>query len=119
MLEDVVQGEQPAHGGFRGPGFAMAVVLDPEGAIERAGVDVANAGRPIGTVIGEPGFAGNAGLDQGYGDLIRALSADAVAVGELATREDAGVEADQGEPFGLAVRPAEAPEDRGPLVERG
>ena len=87
MFEDVVEREQPAHGDFRGRGLAVAVVLDPEGAIERAGVDVANTGRPIGTVIGEPGFAGNPGFDQGEGDLIRALATDAVAVGVLATRD--------------------------------
>ena len=119
MFEDVVEREQPAHGDFRGRGLAVAVVLDPEGAIERAGVDVANTGRPIGTVIGEPGFAGNPGFDQGEGDLIRALATDAVAVGALATREHAGVEADQGEPFGLALRPAEVPQARGSLGESG
>ena len=97
----------------------MAVVLDPEGAVERAGVDVADTGRPVGTAIGEPAFAGNPCFDQGDGDLVRALAADAVAVRVLATGEHARVEADQGQPFGLALRPAERVKGRGLLRERG
>ena len=119
VFEDVVEGEQPAHGDLRGRGLAVAVVLDPKRAVERAGVDVADTGRPIGTAIGKPGFAGNPGFDQRHGDLVRALSADAVEVGVLATGEHAGVEADEGEPFGLPLRPAEAAKGRGPLRERG
>ena len=119
VFEDVVEREEPTHGDFRGRGLAVAVVLDPEAAVERARVDVADTGRPIGTAIGESGFAGNPGFDQRHGDLVRALSTDAVAVGVLATGEHAGMEADEGEPFGLPLRPAQAAKGRGPLRERG
>ena len=119
MFEDAVEKKEPAHRDFRGRRFPVAVVLDPEGAVERAGVDVVDTGRPIGTAIGEPGSAGNACFDQGEGDLIRALAADAVTVGGLTTRKHAGVEADQGEPFGLALRPAEAAKVRRSLGKSG
>ena len=117
MLEDVVEGEQPAHGEFRGCAPAMAVVLDPEGAVERAGAGVANAGGPVAAPVRKPGFAGDAGLKKRPGESARGLFAEAVASLVLTPGEDPGVEADEGEPVGFALRPAEAAKSRGAFPE--
>ena len=117
VLEDVVEGEQPPYGDFRGRAPAMAVVLDPEGAVERTGANVANAGGPVAASVREPGFAGDPGLKKCPDESARGLFAEAVASLVLTPGEDAGVEADEGEPIGFALRPAEAAKGRGAFPE--
>ena len=117
VLEDVVEGEQPAHGEFRGCAPAMAVVLDPEGAVEPAGADMANAGGPVAAPVREPGFAGDPGFKKCPDESARGLFAEAVASLVLTPGEDPGVEADEGEPIGFALRPAEAAKGLGVFPE--
>lgn len=76
VFEDVVKGEQPPHGEFRGCAPAMAVVLDPEGAVERAGTDVANARRPVAASVREPGFAGDPGFQKCPGESTRGCTSN-------------------------------------------
>ena len=90
----------------------------PEGAVERAGADMANAGRPVAASVREPGFAGDPGLKKCPGESARGLFAEAVASLVLAPREDAGVEADEDEPIGFPLRPAEAAKGRGAFPRR-
>ena len=119
VFEDVVEGEQPAHDKFRGCVPAMAVVLDPEGAVERSATDVADAGGPVAALVEAAGFADDARADEKADEACGRPVGHVVAGLVLGPDEDAGVEADEGEPVCLAVGPAEGAEGRGALGERG
>jgi len=97
----------------------MAVVLDPEGAVERSAMDVADAGGPVAAPVEAPGFMQNTGTGEGADETGRWPIGDVVAGLVLGTDEDAGVEADEGEPVCLAVGPAEGAQGGGTLSERG
>ena len=116
-FEDVVEGEQPAHGEFRGCAPAMAVVLDPEGAVERSAMDLANAGGPVAASVEAPRLAGDASVHEGTHETGGRPGGHVVARLVLAPREDAGVKADEREPVCLAVGPAEAAKGRGAFPE--
>ena len=96
----------------------MAVVLDPEGAVERPSADVANAGRPVSASARESDFASDSGVKKCPGKSARGLLAEGVARMVLTPDEDARVEAAEGEPVGFALRPAEAAKGRGGLIAR-
>ena len=98
-----------------GDAAAMTVVLDSEDAIEGAVVDVADGLRA--PAIRHGFFARDPGFEDRGDESTRDRLADAVPRLVLAASENAGVEADEGEPFRLARSPAAAAKDRGPLRE--
>ena len=117
MFKDVVEGQQPARGRFRGCAPTMAVVLDPKGTVERSAMDVANAGGPSATSVEEPRFADDAGIHESAHEAGSRRGGHLVARLVLGTDKDAGVKADEGEPICLAGGPAEAAKRGGALLE--
>ena len=114
MLKHVVQGEKAAEEEvvllWRLRFLAMADVLDvvAQGAVEAAGEDVGIA-QP-GVVVRERMLPCDAGVDEAAEKEPRILSRGRHVVDELGPGEDAGVEADEGEPGGLVGTEAEFPE---------
>ena len=86
----------------------MPDVFDAEGAVEPAAVDVGVA--ETGPASRKGMLASEAGLDQAVDEGVGGPGGAAVVFGELSPDEDAGMEADEGEPGGLVGRKAEGAE---------
>jgi hypothetical protein len=105
VADHVVEGEEAAKEDdvLRLP--AMPEVLDAEGLVEAAAVHVGVA-QP-GVELGHGTLGGDAGVDEAPHEGVGGIGRASVMLRELRPREDAGVEADQGEPGRFVVTEAE------------
>ena len=88
-----------------GPEAAVTNVLDPQGPVEPSRRNVAEAGPGMEVRVGV--LPSDPGRDEAAHETMRDVGRDVEAVGVLSPREDAAVEADEGEPLCLAPRPPE------------
>lgn len=95
MFQDVVEAEKPSDSDFGRSASAMAVIFDPEGAVEGAGVDVTDADRAGGAAAKTLSFVCPPGVHEGAYKTAGGLRADAVASLVLGAGKDSGVEARQ------------------------
>ena len=117
MGEQAVEGEQAAPEEGRRSETALVGVLDAEGAVEASPVDMSEALR--GAPLRERMFPGDAGPGEALHEASRGVLVPVMPAPVLEAGEDAGVEADQGEPVGVVRRPSEGLHRGRPVFEVG
>ena len=104
MFGDVIEAEKAAQEDEGARGAVVAdILLDPEGAVEDASVDV----RDLEGGAGDEAFARDSGGDQAADQAVRGHPVALVKFGVLPAGEDAGVVADEREPGGVGGRETE------------
>lgn len=106
VFGDVIEAEKATEKDEGARGAAVSDVRDVEGAKEGASVDVSD----LEGGAGNEAFAGESGVDQATDQAVSGHPVTLVKVGVLPAGEDAGMEADEGEPGGVSRRETESEE---------